>query len=86
MEHPDLSQSNLLMDEVNVDLNMLHATMMDRVGGHVDGTDIVAVCQVPQCLAPPDRDYGARSRAPVLTVRFCPSAGGLRLVGGRGEN
>jgi hypothetical protein len=43
MEHPDLSQGNLLTDEVNVDLNMLRATMMDRVGGHVDGTDIVAV-------------------------------------------
>jgi hypothetical protein len=43
MEHPDLSQGNLLTDEVNVNLNMLHATMMDRVSGHVDSTDIVAV-------------------------------------------
>jgi hypothetical protein len=43
MEHPNLSQSNLLTDEVNVDLNILRAAMMDRVGGHVDSTDIVAV-------------------------------------------
>jgi hypothetical protein len=43
MEHPDLSQSNLLTDEVNVDLNVLRATMTDRVGGHVDNIDIVAV-------------------------------------------
>jgi hypothetical protein len=41
MEHPNLSQSNLLMDKVNVDLIMLRVTMMDRVGGHVDNTDII---------------------------------------------
>jgi hypothetical protein len=39
----DLSQSNLLADEVIVDLNMLRATMMDEVGGHVDRTNVVAV-------------------------------------------
>jgi hypothetical protein len=27
---------------MNVDLNVLGATMLDRVGSHVDGTDIVA--------------------------------------------
>ena len=43
MEHLDLSQNNLLTDEVNVYLNMLHATMVDWVGGHVDSTDVVAV-------------------------------------------
>jgi hypothetical protein len=43
MEHPNLSQSNLLADKVDVDLNMLRATMMDRISGHVDSTDIVTV-------------------------------------------
>jgi hypothetical protein len=43
MEHPNLSQSNLLVDKVDVDLNMLRATMMDRVSGHVDSADIVTV-------------------------------------------
>ena len=43
MEHPNLSQSNLLTDEVNIYLNMLRATMMNWIGGHVDSTDIVAL-------------------------------------------
>jgi hypothetical protein len=43
MEHPNLSQSNFLTDKVDVGLDMLRATMMDGVGGHVDSTDIVTV-------------------------------------------
>jgi hypothetical protein len=43
MEHPNLSQSNLLADKVNVDLNMLRATMMNWICGHIDSTDIVTV-------------------------------------------
>jgi hypothetical protein len=43
VEHPNLSQSNFLADKVDVDLDMLRATMMDGVGGHVDSTDIVTV-------------------------------------------
>jgi hypothetical protein len=43
MEHPNLSQSNLLTDEVNIYLNMLRATMINGIGGHVDSTNIVAV-------------------------------------------
>jgi hypothetical protein len=42
MEHPDLSQSNLLTNEMNIYLNMLRATMMNGIGGHIDSTDIVA--------------------------------------------
>ena len=33
MEHPNLSQSNLVADEVNVDLDVLRATMVDRISG-----------------------------------------------------
>lgn len=43
MEHPNLSQRTLLTDEVDANLNMLHATMMYGVGRHVDSTHIVAV-------------------------------------------
>ena len=46
MEHPNLSQSNLLTDEVNIylnmHLNMLRATMMNWIGSHVDSTNIIA--------------------------------------------
>jgi len=30
-------------DELDVDLDMLGATMMDRVGGHIDRADVVAI-------------------------------------------
>jgi hypothetical protein len=43
MEHLDLSQNNLLTDEVNIYLNMLHVTMMNWICSHVDGTDVVTV-------------------------------------------
>ena len=43
MENANLSQSNLLADEVDVDLDMLGTTMMDGVGSHIDTAGIVAV-------------------------------------------
>jgi hypothetical protein len=43
MEHPNLSQSNLLADEVNVDLDVLRATMVDRISDHIDSANIVTV-------------------------------------------
>jgi len=46
MEHPNLSQSNLLPDEVNIYLNMLHATMMNWILGHVGSADIITVDEV----------------------------------------
>jgi hypothetical protein len=47
-----------------------------------DNLALIPGCQVPRHPTPPDHDYIARSHAPVLTVRLCPSAGGLRLIGG----
>jgi len=41
MEHPNLSQSNLLTDKVNIYLNMLRATMMNWIGGHEKSTNII---------------------------------------------
>ena len=43
MEHPNLSQSNLVADEVNVDLDVLRATMVDKISGHIDNANIVIV-------------------------------------------
>ena len=43
MEHPDLSQSNFVTNEVNIYLDVLRATMMNWISSHVDGADVVAV-------------------------------------------
>jgi len=43
MEDPDLSQGHLFVNKVDVDLDVLRASMMDNVGSHVDRTDIVAI-------------------------------------------
>jgi hypothetical protein len=43
MEHPNLSQGNLVADKVNVDLDVLRATMVDMISGHIDGVNIVTV-------------------------------------------
>lgn len=38
-----MSQGDHFMDKMDVDLNVLTATMIDRVGHHVDGANIAAV-------------------------------------------
>ena len=43
MKDPNLAQGDLLMDEVNINLNVFRATMMNGIGCHVDNDDIVAV-------------------------------------------
>jgi hypothetical protein len=45
MEDTHISNGDTLTDEVEVDLNMLGALMLDGVGGEVDRTDVVAVDQ-----------------------------------------
>ena len=45
MHDADITNSNTLPHEVKIDLNVLGALMLNRVGGHVDGTDVVAVDQ-----------------------------------------
>jgi hypothetical protein len=41
----DVSDINMLTDEVEVDLNILHALMLDGVDREVDGVDVAAVDQ-----------------------------------------
>ena len=43
MEHADFPQSILLADEVDVNLDVLRATMLNRIGCHVDCTNVVAI-------------------------------------------
>jgi hypothetical protein len=43
IEDADLTDGNLLSDKMKINLHMLGALMLNRVGGEVHGTDIVAV-------------------------------------------
>jgi hypothetical protein len=43
MEDADLTDGNLLSDEMKINLHMLHVLMWNRVGGEVHDTDVVAV-------------------------------------------
>jgi hypothetical protein len=41
VENTNVAERHLLPDEVDVDLDMLRATMLDWIRSHVDRTDIV---------------------------------------------
>jgi hypothetical protein len=43
MEDVDLTNDNILSDKMKINLHMLHALMLNGVGGEVHGADIVAV-------------------------------------------
>ena len=45
MEDTYITKGNPFPNEVEIDLNVLGALMLNRVGGHVDGADVVAVDQ-----------------------------------------
>ena len=45
MQDTKITNSNSLSDEVKIDLNVLGALMLNWVGGHVDGTDVVTIHQ-----------------------------------------
>jgi len=45
LKDTNLPQSKLLMNKVDVDLDMLHAVMMDRIGHHIDNTHIVVATE-----------------------------------------
>ena len=42
MEHTELSKRNLLANEMDVDLDVLRASMMNWICSHVDAGDVVA--------------------------------------------
>jgi hypothetical protein len=41
MKNSNVTESNLLTNEVNIQLNVLGAAMMNGVGGEVDSADVV---------------------------------------------
>jgi hypothetical protein len=50
MQNVNLPNGDLVTNEVEIDLNMLRALMLNRVGRQVDDTDIVTIdkCAVRQ--------------------------------------
>jgi len=42
MQDTKIINCNSLPDEVEVDLNVFGALMLNWVGGHIDGTDVIA--------------------------------------------
>jgi hypothetical protein len=43
VEDTNIPDGNALTDKVEVNLNMLGVLVLDRVGGEVDGVDVVTV-------------------------------------------
>ena len=43
MENPNLTEGDTLPNKVEINLNVLCALMLDRIGGEVDNTDIIAI-------------------------------------------
>ena len=43
MENPNTAKGNLLAHEVNIELNMLHTSMVHQVGGKLDHADVIEV-------------------------------------------
>jgi hypothetical protein len=43
MKDANITNSNTLVDEVEIDLNMLCLLVLDGVGGEINGVDIVVV-------------------------------------------
>ena len=90
MEDPDIADSDPVANKVQVDLHMLRPLMLNRVGGEVDGADVVTVdeCALGEWavklsheLSEPGRLRHAVSNSPVL--RLGTGAGDNRLSLGR---
>jgi hypothetical protein len=94
MELPNLSQSNPLADEVNVDLDVLRATMVDRISGHIDSANIITVHDgrtsngrvelLEKLTKPTALDHGMGNHA-VLSLSTRAGDGRLALGGPRDQ-
>jgi hypothetical protein len=45
MKDTNITNSNTLLNKVKINLNVLGALMLNGVGGHVDGADVVTIDQ-----------------------------------------
>ena len=43
MQNTKITNGDLLPNEVKIDLNVLGSLMLNRVGGHVDSTNVVTI-------------------------------------------
>jgi hypothetical protein len=93
MKNSNLPQGHLLADEVDVNLDMLRAPMMDRVGCHIDSTDVVTVdnggvvqrdMELLEKLAQPATLGDGMGDSAILSLGARPGHRGLTL-GGPGD-
>ena len=77
MKNLDVSQCDSLPDEVEIDLDVLGALMLNWITGHIDGTDVVTVdqcsstkrcVQLKKKLAQPSRLSDCISNGAILSV------------------
>jgi len=77
MKNLDVSQCDSLPDEVEIDLNVLGALMLNWITGHIDGADVVTVdqcsstkrcVQLKKKLAQPSRLSDCISNGAILSV------------------
>jgi hypothetical protein len=78
MKNPNITNSHSVSNEMQVNLHMLRPLMLNRVGGEVQGTDVVAVdeCALGKGLwssAKSCRSQDA-SATPLATARYSASA------------
>ena len=45
MKNSKITNGNPLPNEVEINLNMLGSLMLNRIGGHVDGADVITIDQ-----------------------------------------
>jgi hypothetical protein len=86
MESANLTESHLLTDEMDVDLNVLGSAVVDRVCCHIDSADVVTVdnsgdlqgnMKFPKKLSKPTTLCDHMSNSPVLGLRTGPGHCGL---------
>jgi hypothetical protein len=49
MKNSNITDGDAFPHEVKIDLDVLHALMLNGVGGEIHGADVVAVDQHPPC-------------------------------------
>jgi hypothetical protein len=46
VQDADITDGNMFLDEVEVDLDLLYALVLNEIGGEVDGADVVTVDEI----------------------------------------
>ena len=75
MQNTKITDGNLLPNEVKVGLNVLGALMLHRVGGHVDGTNVIIVhqCGAPKRGMQLQEKRQIAAATPLATARYSAS-------------